>query len=161
MASTFDGDWEKWRLRYVSGTDTLTLEALSQEPGAPALNTLKKRSSRESWTEQRKRFRHQASTTAHQDAVIGKAAEKVEQIIDAAEMLTRHSKACKLIGRLAVQAFQGYDPATLKPTEAIAMMRLALEYERLTEGHATQRQSLSVDLSGLSDSELEEIANGG
>ena len=156
--SKFDGDWDKWRLRYVSGDDLLTLEALSQEPGAPALNTLKKRSSKESWTEQRKRFRHQRDTIAHHDAHVVSAAEKVVKIIDSAEMMTRHSKAAKLIGSIALRAFQSYDPASLKPSEATAMMKLAVEVERLTEGLATQRQQ--VDFSNLPDSELEKIANG-
>ena len=94
-------DWDHWRLRYVAGDDAVTLEALSKEPEAPALNTLKKRSSKDSWTEQRERFRHQRDTIAHHDATVAAAASEVKKIIDAAEMLTRHAHLCKLMGAIA------------------------------------------------------------
>lgn len=139
-------DWNYWRLQYVSGADDLTLEALSREPGAPALNTLKKRSSRECWADQRKQFRHQSDTIAHHDAHLQSAAQKIEKIVDTAEMLTRHSKAAKLIGSIAIKAFQSYNPSKLKPSEATQMMKLAIEIERLTEGLATERNVSEVDI---------------
>jgi hypothetical protein len=147
MAGKFDGDWDKWRLRYVGGEDSLTLDALSQEPGAPALNTLKKRSSKESWTEQRKRFRHQRDTIAHHDAHLAAAASEVTKLIDTAEMLTRHMKALKMIGGKGLAAINALDPNDLKPTEALNYIKFAIEGERLTEGLATERQDVSIDSS--------------
>ena len=52
-------DWSYWREKYVSGTDALTLEAVSVIPGAPSLPTLKRRSTKEAWADQRKQFRYQ------------------------------------------------------------------------------------------------------
>jgi hypothetical protein len=159
-------DWNEWRLKYVSGGDEVTLEALSKAPGAPALNTLKKRSSRESWAEQRERFRHQRDTIAHHDATVMAAASEVKKIIDAAEMLTRHAQLSKLMGAIAAyelsqirQKQQHNAPTGLEASDVMRFAKLAMESERLTEGLATQRQE--IDLSGLSDAELERMANGG
>jgi hypothetical protein len=41
----------------------------------------------------------------------------------------------------------------------VGLAAKGVEIERLTEGLATQRQE--IDLSGLSDAELEKLANGG
>ena len=159
-------DWDKWRIRYVSGPDSLTLDALSKEPGAPALDTLKKRSSRDSWLAQRERFRHQKSTIAHHDATVEAAAAEVKQIIDSAEMLTRHAQASKLAGSVAMfelnrlrQMQVNGAPTNMKLAEIVNLLKMAIEVERLTEGMATQRQE--IDFSALSDAELEKIANGG
>ena len=159
-------DWDKWRLRYVAGDDAVTLEALSREPEAPALNTLKKRSSKDSWAEQRERFRHQRDTIAHHDATVEAAASEVKKIIDSAEMLTRHAQLTKLMGSIAQHELIALrrrqlngEPTGLKPDDALKLARAAIADERLTEGLATQRQE--IDLSGMSDAELEKIANGG
>jgi hypothetical protein len=158
-------DWNHWRLRYVAGDDSVTLEALSREPKAPALNTLKKKSSRESWAEQRERFRHQRDTIAYHDATVAAAATEVKKIIDSAEMLTRHAQLCKLMGAIAAHELQQLrrkqlagEPTGLKPDDALKFAIRAIADERLTEGLATQRQE--IDLSGLSDAELERLANG-
>ena len=158
-------DWNHWRLRYVAGDDSVTLEALSREPKAPALNTLKKKSSRESWAEQRERFRHQRDTIAHHDATVASAATEVKKIIDSAEMLTRHAQLTKLMGAIAAHELQQLrrkqlagEPTGLKPDDALKLARAAIADERLSEGLATQRQEL--DLSSMSDAELEKLANG-
>ncbi len=154
-------DWDKWRLKYVSGPDSYTLEALSKEPGAPALNTLKKVSSRESWTEQRKRFRHQTDTMAHHDAVVDAAADKVSKIIDTAEMLTRHNSIATGLLAKGAAALSQLDPSTLKPTEIAQFLKMGIDVQRIIEGMATERSEMKVDLSQLTDAELEKIANGG
>lgn len=153
-------DWDEWRLKYVSGGDEVTLEALSKAPGAPALDTLKKRSAKESWKDQRDRFRNQIGTITHQDAAVVSAASEVKKIIDTAEMLTRHAKASRLVGQKAIQAMQMIDPAKLKPADALAWLKFAIEAERLTEGLATQRTEADIDLRSLSDAELERLARG-
>lgn len=47
-------DWEYWENRYVLGDEECTLNTISQEPGAPALSTLKRYSSRQKWADKKK-----------------------------------------------------------------------------------------------------------
>jgi hypothetical protein len=67
---------------------------------------------------------------------IQETVEQAARIIDAAEMLTRHMKAARLVGQKALQAMQLTDPSTLKPSDAINWIRWAVEAERLVEGMA-------------------------
>jgi hypothetical protein len=150
-------DWDSWRRKFIQGPDTLTIKALSEYTGAPAYQTLRNRSSKEDWVSQRKRYRDNLSTISDTVPDAQQVASRVEKIIDSAEMLTRHSKAAKLIGSIALKAFQTYDPATLKPSEATQMMKLAVEVERITEGLATERQEMKLDLKGMSDAELQKL----
>jgi hypothetical protein len=95
-----------------------------------------------------------------------------QKIIDAAEMLTRHSQVCRLMGQVASHELQllrrrqqtkdsnGNPVSVLKPAEALQFARAALADERLTEGLATERQEV-IDISNLPDSALEKLANGG
>jgi hypothetical protein len=129
-------------------------------PGAPSYSSLRKRSAPkwEDWEEQRKNYREQVDTLATVHPDVQQTTARVEKIIDTAEMLTRHMKAARLVGQKAILAMQATDPASLKPTEALAWMKFAIEAERLTEGMATARQE--IDLSGMSDKDLEALANG-
>jgi len=156
----FNGDWKQWRDRFISGGDEVTLRWLSEQPGAPSYSSIRKRSapSNEDWDEQRRNYRNNLGTLAAISPDAQAAARQVSKIIDSAEMMTRHSKAAKLIGSIAIKAFQSYDPASLKPSEATAMMKLAVEVERLTEGLATERRE--IDVSKLSDEELEMLIDG-
>ena len=152
-------DWEKWRRLYVVGGDDVTLPTIAVIPGAPSLPSLKRVCAAELWADQRKRFRMERDTVTIRDDAAVSAVNQVERIIDAAEMLTRHAKASRLVGQKAIQAMQMVDPATLKPADALAWLKFAVEAERLTEGLATQRQE--IDLSAMTDAELEKLANGG
>ena len=152
-------DWEKWRRLYVVGGDDVTLPTIAVIPGAPSLPSLKRVCAAELWADQRKRFRMERDTVTIRDDAAVSAVNQVERIIDAAEMLTRHAKASRLVGQKAIQAMQMVDPATLKPADALAWLKFAVEAERLTEGLATQRQE--IDLSSMTDAELEKLANGG
>jgi hypothetical protein len=156
----FDGNWTEWKKRFVSGGDEVTLKWLSEQPGAPSYSSLRKRSAPkwEDWEEQRKNYREQVDTLATVHPDVQQTTARVEKIIDTAEMLTRHMKAARLVGQKAILAMQATDPASLKPTEALAWMKFAIEAERLTEGMATARQE--IDLSGMSDKDLEALANG-
>lgn len=155
---SYDRDY--WRRVFVAGS--MDLKELAQEQGSPAYSTLRKwamaTDTEPSWAEQRTQFRYSQEQKLASVPEVQYAVKSISRIVDSAEMMARHIKACKLIGSIALQAFQSYDPKTLKPSEATAMMRLALDYERLTEGLATQRQE--IDLSGLSDAELEKLARG-
>jgi len=134
-------DWDNWRTKFIKGPDDLDLKRLSEYSGAPAYQSLRNRSSLEDWPGQRKRYRDTLSTQASLVPEVQATAAQVEKIIDTAEMLTRHIRAAKMVGMKAVQALQLIDPATLKPAEALAMLKFAIEAERLTEGMATQKQT--------------------
>jgi hypothetical protein len=141
------------------------LKWLSEQPGSPAYSSLRKRSApkKEDWEEQRRNFRNNAKAVAATTPDVQQTVEQITQIIDAAEMLTRHSKAAKLIGQIAIDAFLSYDPASLKPSEAVQMLKLAIDVERITEGLATERQEAKVDidtLTQLSDEELLRLRDG-
>jgi hypothetical protein len=160
-------DWSYWRQKYVTGEDTLTLKALSEYQEAPAYQTIKNRANKEDWADQRKRYRYQRSTDASTQPGVKETVEQAAKIIDAAEMITRHAGLAKLMGAIAQRELillrqkQEVKPAIstgLKPAEILNLAKAAIEIERLTEGLATQRQE--IDLSGLSDAELERLANG-
>jgi hypothetical protein len=152
-------DWEYWRHRFITGSNAVTLKVLSHEPNAPQYSTIKNRASKEDWTDQRKRFRKETTTRAVTiEPSAQKVAEAAEAIIDMAEMLTRHANACKLVGSRAIARMKNIDPNELSPDEALRLLKWAIETERLTEGLATARQE--VDLTSLSDAELEKIVNG-
>jgi hypothetical protein len=158
-------DWERWRRKYVEGDDLVTLKFLSEQAGAPSYGSIRVRASRESWEEQRKRFRNSAVTLASAVPSVQATAVQAQKIIDAAEMLTRHAQLTKLVGAIAAHELQQLrrkqlagEPTGLKPDDALKFARAAIADERLTEGLATQRQEL--DLSGMSDAELESIAKG-
>jgi hypothetical protein len=158
-------DWEKWRRFYVVGDDNVSLPSIASIPGAPSLPSLKRMCAAESWADQRKRFREQRDTVTVQDDATVSAVRKVERIIDSAEMLTRHAQLTKLMGAIAAHELQQLrrkqlagEPTGLKPDDALKLARAAIADERLTEGLATQRQT--IDLSSLTDEQLEKLANG-
>jgi hypothetical protein len=152
-------DWDYWRKTYIQGDDRMDLKVLSKYADAPAYQTLRNRSSKENWPEQRKRYQENVSTLASTIPEVKATAQQVQKIIDSAEMLTRHSKLARSLGSIAARAFASYNPEELRPSDALNMAKLAIEVERITEGMATQRQE--IDLKGLSDAELERLANGG
>lgn len=132
-------DWDNWRTKFIKGPDDLDLKRLSEYSGAPAYQSLRNRSSLEDWPGQRRRYRDTLSTQASTHPDVQATTAQVEKIIDTAEMLTRHMRAAKMVGQKGLQAIQMIDPATLKPAEALAMLKFAIEAERLTEGMATQK----------------------
>lgn len=151
-------DWERWRHLYVTGEDDITLSTLSLIPGSPSLASLKRRSTQESWADQRKRFRNQRDTQAIRDDTSVAVVAKVSQLVDTAEMLTRHMKAFRLAGGKAIAKLQNVDSKNLSVREALDLLKWAIEGERLTKGLATSRQE--IDFSQLSDAELERLAKG-
>jgi flagellar hook-basal body complex protein FliE len=151
-------DWDYWRHKYVTGDDTVTYRSLADVQGAPAYQTLRNRASQEDWPAQRKRFKDNLSTVVATVPEAQHVAQQVSKLVDTAEMLTRHIKAARLAGQKAIQSMQSTDPTTLKPQEALAWLKFAVEAERLAEGLATERQE--IDLSTLSDEELDRLING-
>jgi len=151
-------DWDLWRKKFIQGPDSLDLKRLSEYNGAPAYQSLRNRSSKEDWPGQRKRFRDNVGTLADTVPDAQQVTSKVEKLIDSAEMMTRHMKAFRLAGSKAISKLNSVDPQTLTVKEALDLMKWAVDGERLTEGLATQRQA--VDLSGMSESDLEKLARG-
>jgi hypothetical protein len=135
-------DWDYWRNKFVTGDDLVTYRVLSEYSGAPAYQSIKNRAKKEDWTDQRKRFRQQRSTDASTQPDVQQTAEHVAKIIDTAEMLTRHIKAARVVGQKALEAMRNVDPKTLRPSDALAWLKFAIEVERLTEGLATERQDV-------------------
>ena len=68
-------------------------------------------------------------------------------------------KAFRLAGSKAIAKLNSVEAETLTVREALDLIKWAVDGERLTEGLATQRQE--IDLSAMSDAELEKLANGG
>lgn len=162
MAKT---NWDGWRKKYVEGDDVVTLKFLSEQAGAPTYGSIRTRASRESWEEQRKRFRNNRDTLAANVPSVQAVAAQTQRIIDSAEMLTRHAQLTKLMGAIAAHELQQLrrkqlagEPTGLKPDDALKLARAAIADERLTEGLATQRQA--IDLTSLTDEQLEKLANG-
>lgn len=134
-------DWDKWRRLYVVGEDDVTLPSIAAIPGSPSLPSLKRVCAAELWADQRKRFREQRDTQVIREDAASAAVQRVEKIIDSAEMLTQHNQVAKLLLSLGVQALRNRDPDTIRTSDALAMLRAGVEIQRLTEGLATERQS--------------------
>lgn len=155
-------DWEYWRHRYVAGDDQATLEFLSKQPNAPSLHRLKIKSSEASWADQRKTFRNQAATIATQSATAQEAVRQTAQLVDAAEVITRHLQLSKAIQSVATKALRDLDAAELSPRDILSWISSGTQIERLAMGMATERVEVdaTVDFSNLSDEQLQKIANG-
>jgi P2-related tail formation protein len=138
-------DWDKWRRAYVVGDDNVTLPSIAMIPGAPSLPSLKRVCASELWADQRKRYRVERDTHVIRDDAAVSAVQRVEQIIDAAEMLTQHNQVAKLLISQGVQALRGRDPAKLSDKDALAFLKAGIEIQRLTEGLATERQAVTHD----------------
>jgi len=155
-------DWEYLRHKYVSGDDSVTFAYLASQPNAPKVNTIKKRSMVESWVEQRKVFRNQAATRVAESAVAQSAIAQTQQLIDAAEVITRHLQMAKALHSLAARRLRDFRPEELNAKDLVSWVNAATNIERLAMGLSTDRKevNVSIDLATLSDEELEAIASG-
>lgn len=136
-------DWDYWRHKYVTGDDSVTLEALSKIQNAPAFISLRKRAAAESWAKQRENFRLQKYTSVSSDPATIQAAEQVNKLVDIAEIYTRQTKIAKAFQALSARWLQQADPSQLKGSEAIAMFRDAAKIEQLLAGMATEHQEIT------------------
>lgn len=154
-------DWDYFRHKYVSGDDSVTLSVLSRLPNAPNLTTLKRRSREELWAEQRRQFRYQAATKMADSATTQEALRQTEQLVDQVEAIARHLKLARALQGTATKALQLVDPESLHPRDMLAMLSQGVQIERLAMEMATSRVELGkLDLSTLTDEQLERIANG-
>lgn len=114
-------DWDYFRHKYVTGD--ATLDALSSLPNAPALATLKRRSSTEDWAEQRRHYRDQTATKAREVASTTEA-----------EVAARHARIARgLIGK-ALQRLQQLDVNDLSPKDVREYIKDAADLERKALG---------------------------
>lgn len=135
--------WDEWRRIYVTGDDSVTLEALASRKKAPAFNTLKKRSAAECWSKQRENFRIQKGTIVASDPAVIQAAEQVAKLVDVAEMITRQSTIARGFQTLAAKWLRQANAEELDGNKAIAMFRDAAKIEQLLAGLATEHQDIT------------------
>lgn len=140
-------DWEYLRHKYVSGD--ATLEDLSAPKEAPALNTLKKRSARDNWAEQRAAYRHQTSTRTRELASTSEA-----------EVAARHVKVARALQHKALERLQTLKPEELNPRDLLAFLKEATDIERKALGLDVQnvRHSGAVNVEGAAHELAERIA---
>lgn len=156
-------DWDKWRGQFVRGNDDVTIAALAECEGAPALQTLRNKSSKEGWFEQRKRYRCEVQErgAVHFSGTKEEVADAIDRtikIVDAAEMLTRHNRLAKALIGVAAKGLKHLDPKKLKPNEIANLAKLGIDVQRITEGLATERAE--VNFKAMSDDELDRFIDG-
>jgi hypothetical protein len=150
-------DWNYWRHLYVSGDDAISLEELRKRPNAPSIGSLKRRSTEESWPEQRKQFRYRAATIALQSETGVAAAQQVEQLIDAAEMITRHIRLARELQIKAEEALKLLEPSSMQARDILAWIKESGQIERLALGMATERQDSTSSDSSMTPSPVKVI----
>jgi len=136
-------DWDYLRHKYVTGDDSVTLEALSKLPNSPVFGTLKNRACQESWAKQRENYRLQKMTLVTTDPAAIQAAEQVNELVNIAEMITQHTQIGKALQAKGIQWLKQVDPATLPAREAIAVLKLGMDTQRLCAGLATEHQEIT------------------
>jgi hypothetical protein len=162
-------DQDYWRRVFIAGR--MNLHELSKEQDAPAYGTLRKwamaTDDEPSWSDQRKQFRKNQEQKVASVPEIQDTVQRIEQIIDSAEMLARHAQASKLMGSIAMFELNAIRREQIETGKRVLSENMverflarAIEYERLTEGLATERQEMKVDLKGMSDAELQKIVDG-
>jgi hypothetical protein len=162
MAGKAAIDWDYWKYKYVSGSDEVTLEALSNIPNAPKLPTLKKRSVEDSWADQRKAFRYQTYTKISDSATTQQAVEQTQKLVDAADVITRHLQMAKALQSIAAKRLTQFDPEELSARDLVAWVNAATNIERLAMGLSTEQHEVNVKVNfgSLSDEQLERLAKG-
>lgn len=115
-------DWDKIRTEYISGDDHTTLEALCSMHGC-SIDTIKRRSSKENWVDQRTQYRHRVATKTQQ-----KAAAKE------AEIRVRHMQIARAMQEKALRKLVTVDPSGLSMSELRHWIRDATEIERKAAG---------------------------
>jgi len=151
-------DWDYWRQTYLSAPEGFTLKSLSELPGAPSYDSIRKMAKAEDWDGQRKQFKYHTQMAALSHPKFLEQADHLSRLLDLCEMLARHITQAQKLQKKAMACLDSVDPAEIKISDAIAMLKLGIEIERLAEGLITQRTA--VDVTNLPDSELETIVKG-
>ena len=145
-------DWVAIRTVYTTGDDTVTLKALSEQPGAPAYKTLRSRSSAENWQRSRAEFRDKTRTRTLEIAAI-----------DLAEVRSRHlalGRALSSVGLTILNALRQDNFRKATAREAVQFILAGTELERKSfemETMSLSDMDLDVDVAQLSDAELNAV----
>jgi len=139
-------DWNYWRKAYVTGDDSVTLESITNTPGAPKIDALKKYSRLESWVKQREEYRLRNTPAVYENTQAIAAVEQVNKLVDISEMIVRHGKFARVFQNLVAKWAGQYDPTGMKPSEAAALLKLGTDLERLCAGMETETVGLQVKI---------------
>jgi len=77
------------------------------------------------------------------------------RVRDAGSVTERHARLARWLSQFGLEALRGRDPSSLRPAEALQLIRLAVEIERQLQADLER-----VDLSQLTIEELEALARG-
>lgn len=116
-------NWSALRDLYVMGDDEVTLEWMASQKDSPAVGTLKDKSSKGDWPEQRRQYRDQVTTKARGRASTSEA-----------ELRVRHIKIAKALQAKALKRLQVLDINELSPSELRLYLKDATEIERKAAG---------------------------
>ena len=140
-------DWEYWRHRYVSGSESL--EELAHIPNAPKRATLKLRCRTEDWTAQRRAFLARTYAKTQEYATTTEA-----------EVAARHAKIAKSLQAKALVRLSRLEIDELGVRDVLAYLKDATEIERKALG--LDQLTLNVrgvkSVAKLTDDELEALA---
>lgn len=166
-------DWDYWQHKYVTGDDSVSLEVLSNIPNAPSLVSLKKQCRKDSWVEHRKNFRYQVESKVSLGILDKQVESRVNQItqtqklVDTSEIITQHLMIARggraiIAKRLKEIATNPEEISKLSFRDLGAFLKVITDLERLAMGLATERTEIdvNVDLTALSDDQLERLAQG-
>lgn len=131
-------DWDYYRHKYV--VSDFTLEQLSQFPNAPAFDTIRRRSGRENWPEQRRAYQHNTATKAVEHASTTEA-----------EVAARHARIARALQQKALERLRELPVQALGPKEVLSYLREATAIEREALGLDTTRSDHSKELDAIAD----------
>lgn len=88
--------------------------------------------------------------------------QRTQDLIDAAELISRHLQLAKALQGVAVKRLKEFNPSELTPKDLVAWINAATNIERLAMGLETTRTEVNVkiDFASLSDEQLERLAKG-
>lgn len=121
-------DWQQWENYYVQGTDDMTLERLSEMPGAPSFNTVRKRAADLEWTAKRRAYRDKAAARALERALESSSSNMAEIVGE----YFRQTESLRSIAALGIN--QNIDAiregrVKLTLTQTLAVVKLTSEVD--------------------------------
>ncbi|GAA3995301.1 hypothetical protein GCM10022631_01860 [Deinococcus rubellus] len=145
-------DWAAIRRAYIRGEDSVTLDSLGHDAGAPKPGTIKNRAAREDWTDLRAQFREQVVIKTREIDLDLKA-----------EVRGRHAKVGKALITLGVRGLAHQQPEKLEPVDVVRLLKIGTDIERKALGMEevnvrVGRIKNPDDLDKLSEAELWQIA---
>ncbi len=130
MAAWGEIDWDHWRSVFITGNESI--RKISQRDGAPSMASLKNRSTKEGWVEQREKYRlTKVDRSPELRSVQEVAGRAIVQIDREVEQIQKMFKDLERAGRLAdtmlyrsFQKFAGMNLDELSPRDIATFIRL-------------------------------------